>query len=41
MEILLRDDLAALSDLDEKSLLEALSQRFSQNHIYVSMLLLF
>ncbi|XP_023667480.2 myosin-IIIb [Paramormyrops kingsleyae] len=34
MEILLRDDLAALSDLDEKSLLEALSQRFSQNHIY-------
>ncbi|CAB1318502.1 unnamed protein product, partial [Coregonus sp. 'balchen'] len=34
MEVLLHDDLAALSDLDEQSLLESLSQRFKQDRIY-------
>ncbi|XP_015221377.2 myosin-IIIb [Lepisosteus oculatus] len=29
-----QEDLATLSDLDEKSLLESLSNRFQQNHIY-------
>lgn len=36
MEVLLHEDLAALSDLDEQSLLESLSQRFRQDRIYVS-----
>ncbi|XP_064163358.1 myosin-IIIb [Anguilla rostrata] len=30
----LKEDLATLSDLDEKSLLESLTGRFKQNHIY-------
>ena len=30
------EDLAALSDLDEKSLLESLTRRFNQDRIYVS-----
>uniref|UniRef100_A0A8C7JEE1 Myosin-IIIb n=1 Tax=Oncorhynchus kisutch TaxID=8019 RepID=A0A8C7JEE1_ONCKI len=34
MEGLFHEDLAALSDLDEQSLLESLSQRFKQDHIY-------
>uniref|UniRef100_A0A674AJV0 Myosin-IIIb-like n=1 Tax=Salmo trutta TaxID=8032 RepID=A0A674AJV0_SALTR len=34
MEVLLHEDLAALSDLDEQSLLESLSQRFRQDRIY-------
>uniref|UniRef100_A0A4W5PUH3 Myosin motor domain-containing protein n=1 Tax=Hucho hucho TaxID=62062 RepID=A0A4W5PUH3_9TELE len=34
MEVLLHEDLAALSDLDEQSLLESLSQRFKQDRIY-------
>uniref|UniRef100_A0AAR2IU06 Myosin motor domain-containing protein n=1 Tax=Pygocentrus nattereri TaxID=42514 RepID=A0AAR2IU06_PYGNA len=34
MEEHLQEDLASLSDLDEKSLLESLTGRFSHNHIY-------
>ncbi|KAJ8338684.1 hypothetical protein SKAU_G00354700 [Synaphobranchus kaupii] len=34
MDGLLQEDLATLSDLDEKSLLESLSERFKQNQIY-------
>ncbi|XP_066507913.1 myosin-IIIb isoform X2 [Hoplias malabaricus] len=34
MEEHLQEDLASLSDLDEKSLLESLTGRFSRNHIY-------
>ncbi|XP_038821280.1 myosin-IIIb-like isoform X2 [Salvelinus namaycush] len=34
MEGLFHEDLAALSDLDEQSLLESLSQRFKQDRIY-------
>lgn len=36
MEGVFHEDLAALSDLDEQSLLESLSQRFKQDRIYVS-----
>lgn len=31
-----QEDLATLSDLDEKSLLESLTRRFNHSHIYVS-----
>lgn len=36
MEEHLQEDLATLSELDEKSLLESLSQRFKKDKIYVS-----
>lgn len=36
MEANLPEDLANLSELDEKSLLEVLTGRFTQNLIYVS-----
>lgn len=39
MEEPLHEDLATLSELDEKSLLESLSQRFKQDKIYVSKML--
>ncbi|XP_058877956.1 unconventional myosin-Ic-like [Acipenser ruthenus] len=34
MAVRTQEDLATLSELDEKSLLESLSNRFQQNHIY-------